>query len=154
MAVNINILITGSMGVGTSEVLDLTKTRVKYTAESGLPDWEGDITGKIAGTYRENPSYPTTQIPNVNLAEEIYIGTNVTAIGSDAFFECANIKKIIIPNSVTSIEESSFRKTGLTSITIPDSVTSSIPSCAFYWCTELTDITIGNGVTEIESYAF
>ena len=50
MAVIINKLITGSMGVKTSEVLDLTKTRVKYTAESGLSDWEGDIVGVISGS--------------------------------------------------------------------------------------------------------
>lgn len=155
MAIYVNTLNAGNVTLGSSGSSEHQKTKVKYITSSGLNDWEGDITGEIAGTYRQNPSYPTTQIPNVNLAEEIYIGTNVTAIGSDAFYECTNIKKIIIPNSVTSINDgSSFRKTGLTSITIPDSVTSSIPDCAFYWCTELTNITIGNGVTGIGSDAF
>ncbi len=43
--------------------------------------------------------------------------------------------------------------TGLTSITIPNSVTS-IGFESFRDCTELTSVTIGNGVASIESFAF
>ncbi|MCD8004935.1 MAG: S-layer homology domain-containing protein, partial [Oscillospiraceae bacterium] len=43
--------------------------------------------------------------------------------------------------------------TGLTSVTIPDSVTS-IGSYAFYNCTGLTSVTIGSGVTSIGISAF
>ena len=41
----------------------------------------------------------------------------------------------------------------MTSITIPDSVTS-IKTCAFYKCSNLTIVTIGNRVTSIWNYAF
>ena len=55
---------------------------------------------------------------------------------------------------VTVIGEDAFRgHTGLTSITIPDSVTS-IGWYAFSRCTSLTSITIGNGVTSIGNSAF
>jgi hypothetical protein len=55
---------------------------------------------------------------------------------------------------VTSIEREAFcGYTGLTSITIPDSVTS-IGLDAFYECTGLTSITIPVSVTNIDEWAF
>lgn len=63
-------------------------------------------------------------------------------------------KTTIIPNSVTSIEESAFSGcTGLASITIPNSVTS-IGYFAFDGCTGLTSVTIPNSVTSIGYRAF
>ena len=83
---------------------------------------------------------------------------SVTVTGGNilygAFYNCTGLTSITIPNSVTSIGSSAFRDcTGLTSITIPNSV-KSIDEYAFYNCTGLTSITIGNGVTSIGSYAF
>ena len=43
--------------------------------------------------------------------------------------------------------------TSLTSVTIPNSVTS-IGDCAFYDCTSLTNVTIPNSVTNIGDEAF
>ena len=63
-------------------------------------------------------------------------------------------KNTIIPNSVTSIGDSTFSNcTGLTSITIPDNVTS-IGNYAFSNCTGLTSVTIPNSVTSIGNSAF
>ena len=66
---------------------------------------------------------------------------------------------VIIPETindriVTSIGDYAFYDcTGLTSITIPDSVTS-IGNSAFGWCRYLRSITIGNGVTSIGNSTF
>ena len=75
-------------------------------------------------------------------------------IGFAAFWSCTGLTSITIPNGVTSIGNSAFERcTGLTSITIPNSVTS-IGDYAFYKCTGLTSIIIPNSVTSIGNYAF
>ena len=71
-----------------------------------------------------------------------------------AFSGCTGLTSVTIPDSVTSIERGTFQDcAGLTSVTIPDSVTS-IGSSAFRGCTRLASVTIPDSVTSIGSYAF
>ncbi len=67
----------------------------------------------------------------------------------------AGCKNSIIPTdgSVTSIGDMAFICSGLTSITIPDSVTS-IGNYAFHGCSGLTSITISDSVTSFGEEAF
>ncbi len=75
-------------------------------------------------------------------------------IAGDAFSGCTALTSINIPNSVTSINDGAFRScAALTSITIPNSVTY-IGGYAFENCTALTSITIPDSVTEIRHCAF
>ena len=70
------------------------------------------------------------------------------------FRDCTGLTSIKLPDSVTTIGKSAFRVcTGLTSITIPDSVTK-IGRCAFSGCKSLTSINIPESVTTIGDEAF
>ena len=75
-------------------------------------------------------------------------------IGNHAFSGRTGLTSIEIPNSVTSIGDYAFADcTGLTSVTIPNSVTS-IGEGAFEYCSGLTSVTIPNSVTSIGNMAF
>ena len=90
---------------------------------------------------------------SVNIPAEID-GLPVTSIGEGAFYDCTGLTDITIPNSVTSIGDYAFDWCySLTNITIPDSVTS-IGDYAFENCYSLTEITIPNSVTSIGESAF
>ncbi|GAQ50214.1 hypothetical protein FPK15_contig00168-0001 [Flavobacterium psychrophilum] len=78
----------------------------------------------------------------------------VTTIGDEAFAECSGLTSVTIPNSVTAIKEGAFFGcSGLTSVTIPNSVTS-INRATFLDCSGLTSVTIPNSVTAIKDGAF
>ncbi len=69
-----------------------------------------------------------------------YDSKPVTIIGENAFYECSGLTSVTIGNSVTSIERKAFYYcSGLTSITIGNSVTS-IGDFAFEYCSSLTKI--------------
>ncbi len=93
------------------------------------------------------------QYPRKKEGTSYKIPNSVTNIEYCAFMECS-LTSITIPEGVTSIGyEIFYGCSSLTSITIPDSVTS-IGNKAFYDCSSLTNITIPNSVTSIEERAF
>ena len=82
------------------------------------------------------------------------IKENTRVIAGGAFEYCTSLTSVTIPNSVTSIGNRAFYGCeSLTSVTIPNSVTS-IGEEAFAWCSSLTSVTIPNSVTSIGGYAF
>ena len=81
-------------------------------------------------------------------------GHRVTSIGNSAFSTCTGLTSVSIPDSVISIGYYAFSTcTGLTSVSIPDSVIS-IGYYAFYSCKSLTSVILPNSVTSIGSAVF
>jgi len=81
------------------------------------------------------------------------LGTyNVTSIGYQAFDGFTGITSVTIPNSVTSMGDYAFCDSGIKSITISNKI-KSIGVCAFDSC-PLTSVTFPNSVLNIGNYAF
>ena len=75
-------------------------------------------------------------------------------MGDGCFSVCSGLTSITIPSSVTLLGDGCFRScVALTSITIPSSVTSLGGNC-FYACNKLTSITIPSSVTSLGSGCF
>ena len=104
--------------------------------------------------YSSNPlDYAKKLYINNELVTEVDL-TTATKISALAFYRCSGLTSVTIGNSVTSIGDYAFSGcVGLTSVTIPDSVTT-IGKYAFYNCSGLTDATIGNSVTTIGADVF
>ena len=100
-----------------------------------------------------NTTLPEAVFSDKKTLLQIDLPTQLTAIPVNAFESCL-ITSITIPESVTSIGSSAFSGCdALTQVTIPNSVTS-IGESAFRYCSALTEVTIGNSVTSIGNGAF
>ena len=116
---------------------------------SGSMSFPTNIMGKTASS---SASAPTSAW--LNMLQEVYIGSSVTSIGTNAFRYCYSLASITIPSSVTSIGTDAFYIClSLASITIPSSVTS-ISAEAFNACYSLASITIPSSVANIGTNAF
>ena len=85
---------------------------------------------------------------SVSYSGHIYL---VTSIDEYAFYNCSGLTSVTIPDSITTIGEAAFFQcSGLTSVTIPNSVTS-IGRLAFSNCSGLTSIIVSNGNNNYDS---
>ena len=80
--------------------------------------------------------------------------TGITTLADVAFYECTNLKAIVLPDTMTHIGEDCFSGcTELAAITLPASLKTIGDRC-FFLCKALTQITIPDGVTALGEQIF
>lgn len=86
---------------------------------------------------------------------DILGGCPVARIGESAFFRCTNLTSVLIPETVTSIGSHAFYEcSGITNIALLGHGVKSIEQCTFYGCIGLNEFTIPDSVSEIGYSAF
>ena len=125
-----------------------------YTAEGVLVNYK-NIGNKTCEIYGDSftPAIASNTQSSVTIPSSVN-GYKVVSISDYAFYNCSGLTSVTIPSSVTTIGCSTFSGCkSLTNITIPNSVTS-IRKYAFYHCSGLTSVTIPSSVTSIGNSAF
>lgn len=153
-----------------ASVLDLGMDEIIYDENGNVTEEiDADPRSVFDGAYLENirvasgnPIYDSRDNANAIIrtadntlllgCKSTVIPDTVTSIGSLAFYDCQELKKINIPKSVTNIEIAAFSRSGLTEIEIPESV-KEIGGLAFD-CPSLTDAVLDEGIETIGERAF
>ena len=114
------------------------------------------VPGNFANDYSSVGSFTFSfaylPITNVTVAEgSTAIGDNVF---NNAFLYPTYFATVNIPNSVTTIGNAAFRSCGISSITIPDSVTSISGIQTFARCFGLTNVILSTNLVSLANVAF
>ena len=144
-----NLTIVNYAGDWSNLTIQSGNPAVQDAANAPLFDFEFILnnTAVVVTNYKYNGAAADVTIPSR------YQGKPVTTIGHAAFFNSA-VTSVTIPDSVTSIHDSAFAYcSSLTNISIPNSVTA-IGSFAFEGCTKLESITLPSSLLTISEFLF
>ena len=103
-------------------------------------------------TYPNYSNYSKLFGDNDNLKTAV-LYEGIQSIPDYAFVNCSTLQSIEIPPSVTAIGDYAFESSGLTSITLSDTV-SAIGIGAFEGCADLTNVSLPETITSIGNYVF
>lgn len=132
------------------ERLEVTSGPTKYSGDVVIPD---------EVNYLNMAMYKVTSIGERAFYEcsdlkSVVIGNNVTWISHYAFTNCSNLTDLTLGNSLTNTGTYAFSGcVGLTSLTLPESM-KAVGSGSFSGCTALTSIIIPDNVNTIQTSAF
>lgn len=112
-----------------------------------IPD---TLLGAKVLTIDDYAFFENTEIKSVSFEN----ASQLSSIGTDAFYGCTSLKSVVIPGSVTSLGFGVFQNcAGLEKVKIENGLTT-IPSQAFLGCSSLVDVEVPDSVTDITSNAF
>ena len=130
---------------------------MEYNPFCGMPDLES------LAVDPANPKYDSREHCNaviVTATNKLFaafrntvIPNTVTSIGTYAYLSCTGLDEIVIPPSVTTIDQTAFAESEIRHMTIPGTV-KNIGSYAFDFCGYLQDVYIEDGVEQIGRRAF
>ena len=148
----------------TSSSVNLTIASNAFSGCSSLASVEGTVSSIGTGAFNGagvSESLKLELAENANISSGAFNGSNFKTISlenlesiPDGIYKGSKITSVTIPESVTSISADAFSEcTELTSVTIPANV-ESISANAFSGCTKLTSVTIPAKVKSIGANAF
>ncbi|MBQ3494940.1 MAG: leucine-rich repeat domain-containing protein, partial [Clostridia bacterium] len=146
---NTKVSVTISLKHTTPAILTTTDNSNYYYQDIKYKLNSSNKTASVAG-YQNSPT--NVEIPAlVTNGVDNYV---VASFEAGAFNNCTSLTSITIPNTITSIGISSFQRcSGLTSVKIPKSITS-IYNYAFSDCSRLSLISIPNIAFILDGTAF
>lgn len=97
-------------------------------------------------------SYPAGRQGAYTIPSEVN-GKEIDQIWTSGFEGAASLTDISIPASIGRLGTAAFEGTGLTHVTIPDTVQQVDPA-VFQNCTKLVSVKLPDGITEIDQYLF
>jgi len=114
----------------------------------------GDLNGSDLALIHEMASSESGQLATLDLSDArivkggdpyyMHYTTKDQVVGSYLFFRCFNLQSVILPNSVTTIENSAFEGSSLRTITIPKNITN-IGTGVFSGCWYLALLEVEEG---------
>ena len=135
------------IGINAFHGCNVTEITIPFVGHNA--DGSGEVHfGYIFGasSANSNGKYVPDSLKVVNV-------TDGEKIGESAFFGCVNLTSITIPDDITSIGEMAFYNSGLTNFVIPNGV-KEVAYATFGHCKNLIEVTVPNGVTRIGDSAF
>ncbi len=108
------------------------------------------LNGRVVASVASHAFYEDTQITGVDFSDAKHIET----IGMYSFAKCTSLSEpLTVPESVTTLGDSAFEKSGVTEVVLNSSA-DYIPTQCFYRCDSLTEVTINGAAERIGTYAF